>query len=98
MTSVAILIDGGFLLRRLPAVRPLIDADDPAEAVKAVNQLVGSHLHYLNRTYQYASPHRLLHRIFYYDARPYDRKAHTPVDEAPIDYAKRPAAWRPLGR
>lgn len=92
MTSVAILIDGGFLLRRLPAVRPQIDANDPAEAVKAVNQLVGSHLHYLNRTYQYANPYRLLHRIFYYDARPYDRKAHTPVDEAPIDYAKSPAA------
>lgn len=88
MTSVAILIDGGFLLKRLPTVRPQIDADDPAEAVKAVNQLVGSHLNQLNNAYRYANPFRLLHRIFYYDARPYDKKAHTPVTNTAIDYAK----------
>ena len=92
MSSVAILIDGGFLLKRLPTVRPQIDADDPGEAVKAINQLVGSHLNQLNNTYQYANPFRLLHRIFYYDARPYDKKAHTPVTHTAIDYAKTAAA------
>ena len=88
MTSVAILIDGGFLLRRLPTVRRQIDADDPAEAVKAVRQLVGNHLNHLNNTYRYPNPFRLLHRIFYYDATPYDQKAHTPVSHTAIDYAK----------
>lgn len=92
MTSVSILIDGGFLLRRLPTVRPQIDADIPAEAVKAINQLVGNHLNHLNKTYQYPNPFRLLHKIFYYDAQPYDRKAHTPVTHTDIDYAKTAAA------
>ena len=34
----------------------------------------------------------LLYRAFYYDARPYDRKAHTLVSKRPIDYAWSPQA------
>ena len=88
MTSVAILIDGGFLLKRIPIVLPDIDATDPAAVARAFNQLVGNHLNQLNKTYNVKNPFRLLHRIFYYDARPYNKKAHTPIDKISIDYGK----------
>ena len=39
MIKVAILIDGGYFLKRLPAVRPDVDSTDPEEAVKSVWQL-----------------------------------------------------------
>jgi len=40
MIKVAILIFGGYYLKRLPAVRPDVDATDPEEVVKSVWQLV----------------------------------------------------------
>lgn len=44
MIKAAILIDGGFFLKRLPAVRPDIDSTDPDEVTRAIWQLVRSHL------------------------------------------------------
>lgn len=85
--KVAILIDGGYFLKRLPVVRPDVDATDPAEAAKSVRQLVRGHLTQLNEVYGVPNAYQLLYRTFYYDARPYDRKAHTPVSNLPIDYA-----------
>ena len=87
MIRVAILIDGGYFLKRLPVVRPNVDATDPAEAAKSVRQLVWGHLTQLNEVYGVPNAYQLLYRTFYYDARPYDRKAHTPVSNLPIDYA-----------
>lgn len=50
--------------------------------------MVRSHLEQLNEVYQVPSPFQLLYRTFYYDARPYGDKAHQPVSNAAIDYAK----------
>lgn len=48
LNRVAILIDGGFFLKRLPIVRPKVDCND-AEAIRLViRQLVATHLHKLN--------------------------------------------------
>ena len=97
MTKVAILIDGGYFLMRLPTVRPDIEIDDPESVARSVRQLVRSHLDQLNKTYgvwrpdgdrNISDPFRLLYRCFYYDARPYGRKAHTPVGKRPIDYSR----------
>ena len=108
MTKAAILIDGGYFLKRLPTVRPDIDAHVPEEVVKSIRQLLWSHLNQLSRIYgvwdytpndgseesrenrsQYISkPFRFLYRGFYYDAPPYEGKAHTPIDKRPIDYSK----------
>ena len=44
MARVAILIDGGFLLKRIPIVRRDIDARNPSDVAKAINQLAKSHL------------------------------------------------------
>ena len=59
MAKVAILIDGGYFLKRLPSVRRDINASDPAEVAGAIRQLVRSHLSQLNdihRTLNFISP------------------------------------------
>jgi len=88
MTKVAILIDGGYLLRRLPAVRPDIEITDAVSVAASIEQLVRRHLDQLNEIYK--APHhlQLLYRCFYYDAKPYNEKAHKPIGKQPVDYAK----------
>ena len=88
MIKVAILVDGGYFLKRLPTVRPDVDATDPEEVVKSVWQLARSHLAQLNEVWGASDPYQLLYRTFYYDAPPYSRKAHRPVSGAAVDYAK----------
>ncbi len=92
MAKCAILIDGGYLLKRLPTVRPDIPADDAEQVALSVRQLVRSHLKALNEIYGLKNEYELLYRVFYYDARPYREKAHTAVLKQPIDYAKTPQA------
>ena len=88
MAKCAILIDGGYFLKRLPAVRPDIDSADPDAVARSIWQLVKSHLERLNEIDQAPNPVRLLYRTFYYDARPYTNKHHRPVSGAAIDYAR----------
>ncbi|MEO0503177.1 MAG: NYN domain-containing protein [Pseudomonadota bacterium] len=88
MTKVAILIDGGFFLKRLRTVRPNLDRSDPEKVDHVIGDLVRSHLKHMNRRYGGATPEALLYRAFYYDAKPYQRKAHTPVTRRGFDYAK----------
>lgn len=88
MGKSAILIDGGYFLKRLPVVRPDVSPTDPEAVAGSARQLVRSHLEQLNEVYQVPSPFQLLYRTFYYDARPYVDKAHKPVSNAAIDYAK----------
>ena len=51
MPKTAILIDGGYFLKRLPSVRRDVNRSDPDEVARAVNQLVRGHLNQLNETY-----------------------------------------------
>lgn len=87
MAKSAILIDGGYFLKRLPNVRPDVDSTDPVAVAGSVRQLVRSHLDQLNEVYKAPNVFQLLYRTFYYDARPYNRKAHKPVSNSAIDYA-----------
>ena len=87
MPRVAILIDGAFFLKRLPVLRPELDGRDPTDTAKAIEKLVGNHLNHLNRMYEYPNPFRLLHRIFYYDALPFDGRGHYPVSRNSVNYA-----------
>ena len=88
MTKAAILIDGGYFLKRLPVVRPDVDVASARAVADSVGQLVQSHLRQLNDIQKVSSPSSLLYRSFYYDARPYDQKAHTAVGKRAIDYAR----------
>ena len=82
-------------------MRPDIDAHAPAEVARSIRQLLRSHLNQLNRVYgdgfeeprenrgqTVSNPFRFLYRCFYYDAPPYEGKAHTPIGKVPIDYSK----------
>lgn len=84
---VAILIDGGFFLKRL---RRLVDTEqcDTAEKItRCINRLCRQHIKFLTDD---DSPQwrRHVYRIFFYDALPYEGKAHHPVDNQAIDFAK----------
>ena len=86
--KVAILIDGGYYLRRLRNVRADIDDSDPESVALSLSQLVNSHLRQVNEIYHLPNHRQLLYRCFYYDAIPYSEKAHRPVTRRTIDYAR----------
>lgn len=86
MTKVAILIDGGFFLKRLPTLYPDLDRHDAAEVVKRINWLISNHLKIINKTEKHQDRFSLLHRSFYYDARPYENQAQYPVSKKPLNY------------
>ena len=87
-TKVAILLDGGYYLKRLPALRNDIDDSDPRQVADSIGQLISGHLRQINEVYGYPHPERLLYRCFFYDAWPYENKAHRPISKTPIDYSK----------
>ncbi len=94
MTKVAILIDGGYFLKRLPDVRPDVNATDAKAVADSIEQLVWRHLEQLNEVYgQQCETHgdqslfRLLYRTLYYDARPYNQKVPLPISRTNKDYA-----------
>ena len=86
--KVAILIDGGYYLRRLRYVRSDIDDSDPERVALSLSQLVNSHLRQVNELYHLPNHRQLLYRSFFYDAIPYSEKAHQPVSRRAIDYAR----------
>ena len=94
MYRVAIFIDGGYFLRRLPAVRRDVVSTDANSVSRAIVQLINSHLKQLNKVYgsgdwrnRSGDWRKLLYRAFYYDARPYGGKRHKPVTGQAVNYA-----------
>ena len=87
-TKVAVLLDGGFYLKRLPFIRRDIDATNAQDVAASIGQLIDGHLRQINEVYLYPNHERLLYRCFFYDAWPYDKKAHLPISNRAIDYSK----------
>lgn len=83
--KVAVLIDGGFFLKRLPSLRPDL-ATDPTSVAKALQKLVGGHLFRLNNTYCAPNYWSLLYRAFYYDAAPYENSTQFPISRTRLNY------------
>ncbi|MCY4558432.1 MAG: NYN domain-containing protein [Chloroflexi bacterium] len=88
MAKVAILIDGGFFLRRLPSLIDRSILSDPERADAAVGRLINGHLLHVNHTVCSANHYSLLYRCFFYDALPYTRQGHLPVSRRAVNYAK----------
>ena len=86
--KVAILLDGGFYLKRLASVRRDLDVSDPQAVVDSIQQLVDGHLRQINEVYRYPNPAQLLYRCFFYDALPYTNRAHLPISGKAIEYSK----------
>ena len=95
--KVAILVDGGFFLRRLPQFYDRSILSDPRRADAAIGRLVDGHLRHVNRVALAANRYSLLYRCFFYDAVPYDRLGHLPVSKKPVDYEKSAQAIFRLG-
>ena len=84
---IAILIDGGFFLKRLPKlVKPSRCATPEATAV-CIRYLCKSHIKRLcgdvGTQWQ-----QHVYRIFFYDALPFDGKAHHPLTNRQVDFDK----------
>ena len=88
MTKVAILIDGGFFLKRLHKIRPEVKMADSAAIKQTIYQLVNSHLQQINQVERAPNPRSLLYRVFYYDAGPYQGKEHRPVSGQAVNFAE----------
>jgi len=92
MSRIAILIDDGYFLKRLPTVFRRADPKDAASVAWALRRLIASHLQYRNRFEKLPHERALLYRSFFYDAKPYLGKEHRPISGAPVDYSRSSAA------
>lgn len=88
MNKIAILIDGGYFLKRLGSVLPGIDRKDAEQVSDSIFRLVSKHLLGHNKVVGNKHPRSNLYRVFYYDAAPYLEKAHYPISKKPIDYSQ----------
>ena len=94
---VAILIDGGFFLRRLPQLTDKRILSDPERTDAAIGRLVNGHLLHINHNERVANHYSLLYRCFFYDALPYTKQGHLPVSKRAVNYAKTDQATFRLG-
>lgn len=77
----AILVDGGFFLKRYKSINKIKKLDP----IKTANDLWEMCLKHLT---QAKSEKYNLYRIFYYDCLPYDKKHHNPITGKSIDFSK----------
>ncbi|SBW14877.1 hypothetical protein BR10RB9215_C11724 [Brucella sp. 10RB9215] len=84
---VAILIDGGFFLKRLPKIINDDRRDSADKVARIINLMCRNHIRYLTKCPK-GQWQEHVYRIFFYDAVPYDGKAHHPYENKSIDFAK----------
>lgn len=95
---IAILIDGGFFLKRLPKLVDPKHFLTPQAAAESARMLCKRHVQHLIKESESRRPSRWLdhvYRLFYYDAAPYTGIAHHPILNEQIQFAKtKQAAFR----
>jgi uncharacterized LabA/DUF88 family protein len=79
-TRVAVLVDLSFFLERYKLLRS--DRDKPLDASEVAEEIQATVRAHLDPA------HDLLHRIFIYDCKPLEKKAHNPVTKRAIDFSK----------
>jgi len=88
---VAVLIDGGFFIKRLPRVVAPRFHDTPDAGAESARILCKRHVQRLIGENERDDNSRWLdhvYRLFYYDARPYDGVSHHPILNRRIEFAK----------
>ena len=83
----AILVDGGFFVRRFRHVYRDVDANDSRAVAETLFAMCTSHLNSRRATVR-----RELYRIFFYDCPPLTKKAHLPISRRAIDFSRTPTA------
>jgi len=76
--KVAILIDGGFFLKRYSSLYPGADGHSPEIIAKNICKAALKHV---PSDYE-------LYRIFYYDCSPIGKRVHNPISKRSIDFSK----------
>lgn len=92
---IAVLIDGGFFIKRLSKLVETAFRDSPATVANSARVLCKRHVRNLIGERGDARKSRWLdhvYRLFYYDAAPFDQVAHHPISNLQIDFAKTPEA------
>ncbi len=79
---VAVLIDGGFFIKRYNNLYNKDRSRTPEEVVEHLYTLAHSHCGRKNHLY----------RIFYYDCLPFDKRVHNPIDNKCIVFGNTPEA------
>ena len=85
--QIAILIDGGFFLKRIRRLLPPGDIDTPEKIARAVRKLCFQHVMRLKRG-SGRNWQQHLYRAFFYDAQPYTGKAHHPIANKSVDFSQ----------
>lgn len=75
--SMAILVDGGFFLKRYYSIMNPKRDHTPEQVAKNLYTFVHRHAENYD-----------LYRIFYYDCAPFDKKVHNPVSKKVVDFKK----------
>lgn len=92
---IAILIDGGFFLKRLSRVVAPEYCDSPSAVAKSARILCRNHVRRLIGERGDPRLSRWLdhvYRLFYYDATPYDGTAHNPILNQQVHFGRTPEA------
>ena len=82
--KTAVLIDGGFYLKRYKYIyheKP----EDPVVVAKRLHELALKHL---DEKHSGKDIENVLYRIFYYDSFPFNKKIHNPISKKIIDFSK----------
>lgn len=76
--KIAVLIDGGFFIKRFNALYNKNKNLNGAQVADIMYAMAHKHVGKRN----------ILYRIFYYDCMPLDKKAHNPISKKAIDFSK----------
>lgn len=85
--EIAILIDGGFLTKRLKSLAVSRGKLTPHNVCGIIRSMCREHVRKLTDEAG-SNWHRHVYRIFYYDAPPFTGQAHHPLTREQINYAK----------
>lgn len=80
----AVLIDGGFFLKRFSRCYPTRNSLDPALVARTAFELALSHLEDKDDP----AGRRHLYRIFFYDCPPLQKRVHRPISRVSLDFAR----------
>jgi uncharacterized LabA/DUF88 family protein len=88
----AILVDGGFFLRRYRFLR---GKASPKQVASDLHWMCRQHLREPKDKDKDKESRKRLYRIFFYDSKPLLKKVHNPITKKAIDFSKTPTAlWR----
>lgn len=89
--KTAILVDGGFFIRRYKYINGFHQDDTPEIMAKNLVSYCFKHIQKVN-TYRirFNLPPTELYRIFYYDARPFDGDSHNPISNKSFSFKSTP--------